>query len=149
MPVAALKPFRFLDFPGAAFMAHCEGNCLASPTGGSQRLKRQNPKENNDLTKGWTLAAALAATSPAAAGETGIATYYTNPYHPGMIAAHKTLPFGAHVKVTNLDNGRSAVVTIVDRGPFAKGRIIDVSTYAAGVLGFRQAGICHVRLEKI
>ncbi len=85
----------------------------------------------------------------ASADELGIATYYTNPYHPGMIAAHKTLPFGTHVKVINLDNGRSAVVTIVDRGPFARGRIIDVSTYAAGILGFRQAGVAHVRLERL
>ena len=85
----------------------------------------------------------------ASADELGVATYYTNPYHPGMIAAHKTLPFGTRVKVMNLDNGRSAVVTIVDRGPFARGRIIDVSTYAAGVLGFRQAGVAHVRLERL
>ena len=93
--------------------------------------------------------AVLGAASPVHAAETGVATYYTNPHHPGMIAAHKTLPFGSHVKVTNLDNGRSAVVVIVDRGPFARGRIIDVSTYAAGVLGFRQAGICHARLERL
>jgi rare lipoprotein A len=53
------------------------------------------------------------------------------------------------VRVTNLDNGRSAVVTIVDRGPFARGRIIDVSTFAAGVLGMRQAGVVHVRLETL
>jgi rare lipoprotein A len=94
-------------------------------------------------------AAALGLTSPAFAEETGVATYYTNPHHPGMIAAHKFLPFGSRVKVTNLDNGRSAVVVIVDRGPFAIGRIIDVSTFAAGVLGFRQAGICHVRLQRL
>ena len=94
-------------------------------------------------------AAALGAASPAFAEETGVATYYTNPHHPGMIAAHKSLPFGSHVRVTNLDNGRSAVVVIVDRGPYAPGRIIDVSTSAAGVLGFRQAGICHVRLQRL
>lgn len=85
----------------------------------------------------------------ARAAEFGQATYYTNPYHGGMIAAHKTLPFGSHVRVTNLDNGRSAVVVIVDRGPFARGRIIDVSTFVAGVLGFRTVGVAHVRLEKI
>jgi rare lipoprotein A len=78
-----------------------------------------------------------------------MATYYTTPWHPGLIAAHKTLPFGTHVRVTNLDNGRSTVVTIVDRGPFARGRIIDVSTYAAGVLGMREAGVVHVRLERL
>jgi rare lipoprotein A len=81
------------------------------------------------------------------ADEYGQATYYTNPRHGGLIAAHRTLPFGTHVRVHNLDNGRSAVVTIVDRGPFARGRIIDVSTFTADVLGFRRAGLAHVKLE--
>ena len=53
------------------------------------------------------------------------------------------------MKVLNLDNGRSAIVKIVDRGPFIRGRIIDVSPFAAGVLGFRQAGLDHVRIERI
>jgi rare lipoprotein A len=87
--------------------------------------------------------------SAASADEFGQMTYYTNPYHGGMIAAHKSLPFGSLVRVTNLDNGRSAVVTIVDRGPYAAGRIIDVSTYAAGVLGFLRQGVAHVRLERL
>ena len=52
------------------------------------------------------------------------------------------------MKVLNLDNGRSAVVRIVDRGPFIRGRIIDVSPAAASALGFRQAGLAHVRLER-
>ena len=95
------------------------------------------------------LASAAGATANANADEYGVATYYFNPYHGGLIAAHKTLPFGSHVRVHNLDNGRTAVVTIVDRGPFARGRIIDVSTYAAGVLGMREAGVVHVRLEKL
>jgi rare lipoprotein A len=84
----------------------------------------------------------------AAAGEAGIASYYQNPHYSGLIAAHKTLPFGTRVKVLNLDNGRSAVVRIVDRGPFIRGRIIDVSPAAASALGFRQAGLAHVRLER-
>jgi rare lipoprotein A len=83
------------------------------------------------------------------AGELGIASYYQNPYHGGLIAAHKTLPFGAKVRVFNLDNGKSAIVTIVDRGPFIRGRIIDVSPVAATALGFRQAGLAHVRIERI
>lgn len=87
--------------------------------------------------------------SGAMADQFGQATYYFNPYHPGMIAAHLSLPFGARVRVHNLDNGRSAVVTIVDRGPFARGRIIDVSTVAANVLGMVRAGVAHVRLERL
>ena len=88
-------------------------------------------------------------TGVAGASELGIASYYQNPYYSGLIAAHKTLPFGAKVKVVNLDNGSSAVVTIVDRGPFIRGRIIDVSPAAASALGFRQAGLAHVRIERI
>ena len=87
-------------------------------------------------------------TGMATASELGIASYYQNPYYGGLIAAHKTLPFGARVKVLNLDNGRSAIVKIVDRGPFIRGRIIDVSPAAANVLGFRQAGLAHVRIER-
>jgi rare lipoprotein A len=87
--------------------------------------------------------------SSAMADEFGRATYYTNPNHPGLIAAHKTLPIGTRVRVNNLDNGKSVIVTIVDRGPFARGRIIDLSTYAAGVLGMRVAGVARVRLERL
>ncbi len=88
-------------------------------------------------------------TNIASAMESGIASYYQNPHYSGLIAAHKTLPFGTRVKVFNLDNGRSTIVRIVDRGPFIRGRIIDVSPAAASALGFRQAGLAHVRLERI
>jgi rare lipoprotein A len=88
-------------------------------------------------------------TGASAAGELGIASYYQNPHYSGLIAAHKTLPFGARVKVVNLDNGRSAILKIVDRGPFIRGRIIDVSPAAASALGFRAAGLAHVRVDRI
>ena len=87
--------------------------------------------------------------SPVLAAEQGQATYYENPHYHGMVAAHKSLPFGSRVKIHNLDNGREAVVTIVDRGPFARGRIIDVSTRVAGILGFIRAGVAHVTLEPL
>jgi rare lipoprotein A len=98
-----------------------------------------------------TFASAILAgyTSVAFAAEKGIASYYHNQRFSGLIAAHKTLPLGTQVRVVNLDNGRSAVVKIVDRGPFVRGRIIDVSTAAAGVLGFRQSGTARVQIEKI
>jgi rare lipoprotein A len=88
-------------------------------------------------------------TNVAAASELGIASYYQNPHYNGLIAAHKTLPFGTKVKVINLANGRSAILKIVDRGPFIRGRVIDVSPAAASALGFRQAGLAHVRIERI
>jgi rare lipoprotein A len=87
-------------------------------------------------------------TNVAAASELGIASFYQNPHYSGLIAAHKTLPFGTRVKVFNLDNGRSAILKIVDRGPFIRGRVIDVSPTAASALGFRQAGLAHVRIER-
>ena len=80
----------------------------------------------------------------------GQASYYSHPRYIGaLIAAHRTLPFGSHVRVLNLNNGRAATVTIVDRGPFIRSRIIDVSTKAADVLGFRQAGVTRVKLEVV
>ena len=94
-------------------------------------------------------AAVACSSSGASADEYGQATYYRNPRHGGLIAAHRTLPFGTQVRVHNLDNGRTAVVTIVDRGPFVSGRVIDVSTVAADLLGMRQAGVAHVRLEPL
>jgi rare lipoprotein A len=96
----------------------------------------------------FVCAAIVGFTNVAAASESGIASYYQNPHYNGLIAAHKTLPMGTRVKVVNLDNGRSAVLKIVDRGPFIRGRVIDVSPAAASVLGFRQAGLAHVRLER-
>jgi rare lipoprotein A len=94
-------------------------------------------------------AAFIGFTRTASAAEQGIASYYQNTYYIGLIAAHKTLPLGTLVRVLNLDNGRSAIVRIVDRGPFIRGRIIDVSLSTATALGFRQAGTAHVRIERI
>src|ERR1700704_5182849 len=78
---------------------------------------------------------------------TGKASYYSGRGH--MTCAHRSLPFGTHVRVTNLSNNRSAVLVVNDRGPFIKGRIIDVSTGAAGVLGFLRAGLARVTVGKV
>lgn len=77
------------------------------------------------------------------AGQIGIASRYC--HHDSAsgrkitcsskVAAHRTIPFGTRVKVKNLANGRSVIVTIVDRGPFVKGRIIDLSEGAANAIG--------------
>jgi rare lipoprotein A len=64
-----------------------------------------------------------------------------------MTAAHKTLPLGSRVKVTNLRNGKAVVVRINDRGPFVKGRLIDLSKGAAQRLGFIGAGHTRVQIE--
>jgi rare lipoprotein A len=66
-----------------------------------------------------------------------------------LTAAHKTLPFGTKVKVTNLQNNKSVEVTINDRGPYVEGRILDVSKAAADKLGFLNQGIAEVQVEVI
>ena len=67
--------------------------------------------------------------------------------HDRLTAAHKTLPFGTRVKVTNLNNGKSVVVRINDRGPFVRGRVIDLSKSAFTRIGSLREGLLPVRLE--
>lgn len=64
-------------------------------------------------------------------------------------AAHRTLPFGTRVKVTNLKNGKSVEVRINNRGPFVKGRIIDVSLQAANAIQMKQSGVVPVEITVI
>lgn len=66
-----------------------------------------------------------------------------------LAAAHRTLPFGTRVRVDNLSNGRSVVVRINDRGPYAGGRIIDVTKGAAVQLGMIDSGTARVRLTAL
>lgn len=89
----------------------------------------------------------------------GTASYYADFFHGrltangerfnmhALTAAHKTLPFGSMVRVTNLDNGKSVMVRINDRGPYVDGRIIDLSLKAARELGMVHHGIGRVLLE--
>ncbi len=91
-------------------------------------------------------AVALGMGCDASAAELGLASYYGA---QGLTAAHRSLPMGTRVRVLNLDNGRSVILRIADRGPFIRGRIIDVSTAAAVTLGFRDAGLAHVRIERM
>ncbi len=91
--------------------------------------------------------------------EVGVASYYSRAHHGrptasgarfdqrALTAAHRSLPFGTRVRVTNLGNGRSVVVTVTDRGPFVRGRILDVSYGAARDLDFVRAGTARVRIE--
>jgi len=64
-----------------------------------------------------------------------------------MTAAHRTLRFGTHIKVTNLRNGRSVVLCVNDRGPFVRGRVVDVTKRAANKLGFLRSGWTRVRVD--
>jgi hypothetical protein len=76
--------------------------------------------------------------------EQGLASWYAC---PGRRAAHRTIPFGTHVAVTNVANGKSVVVTIADRGPFVPGRVIDLCEHAFGAIAPTSAGLVKVRLR--
>jgi rare lipoprotein A len=109
--------------------------------------------------KSALLAAALVAAATGARAESGIASFYStrdSGTHTAsgerlddraLTAAHKTLPFGAIVRVTNVDNGRAVTVRINDRGPFVRGRIIDLTPAAASALGID--GLARVTVERI
>lgn len=91
--------------------------------------------------------------------QTGLASWYGSDFHHrhtasgerydmhDLTAAHRTLPLETVVRVTNLDNNHSVLVRINDRGPFARGRVIDVSREAAELLGMTKAGVVPVRIE--
>ena len=106
-----------------------------------------NPEPMTSVSPGWS--------------ERGEASWYGPGFHgnqtasgevydmEAMTAAHRQLPFGTRVEVENLDNGRSTVVRINDRGPFAHGRIIDLSRAAAREVGMLGTGIAEVRLRVV
>ena len=93
--------------------------------------------------------------------EQGVASWYGEPFNGhrtsngeiydmhGYTAAHRTLPFGAVVRVTNLDNGQQTQVRVNDRGPFVNNRVIDLSQSAAKAIGMIGPGTAHVKLEVI
>ena len=88
----------------------------------------------------------------------GLASYYTEGARtasgekliPGeLTAAHPTLPFGTRLRVTRIDTGRSVIVRVNDRGPFVKGRIVDVSHSAAEELGLTRTGVAKVKIDVV
>ncbi len=109
------------------------------------------------LTAALCGVAMLFALAPAAQAQSGIASIYgysggktasgERAAPGGLTAAHRTLPFGTHVRVTNTRNGRSVVVRINDRGPFVRGRVIDLTPAGARALGF--SGLTPVTLERV
>ncbi len=97
--------------------------------------------------------------SPVSEGLTGYASWYGGKFHGRLTAsgevfdtneltaAHRTLPFGSVVRVTNRDNEKQVIVRINDRGPFVEGRVIDLSRAAADILGITAVGIAPVSIE--
>jgi rare lipoprotein A len=96
---------------------------------------------------------------PGSYAEQGVASWYGVPFHGRraasgeifdmntLVAAHRTLPFGSFVRVTNLNNGKQADVRIIDRGPFVEGRVLDLAHAAAVALGMIGTGTAPVRIE--
>ncbi len=107
---------------------------------------------------GLTIPQIANAAATAGAPETGLAAVYTTrlaghktasgkPYNPSrMTMAHKSLPFGSKVKVTNKKNNRSVILTVTDRGPTQAGRVADISSAAARKLGIRPHAMAEVEL---
>jgi len=102
--------------------------------------------------------ALVATNNPSLAGQSGVASVYSTREglktasgarlsDGALTAAHRSLPFGSKVRVTNHRNGRTVIVTINDRGPFVRGRIIDLTPAGARALGF--SGLTHVTVERM
>ncbi len=98
---------------------------------------------------------------PGVYAEQGVASWYGVPFHGRraasgeifdmntLVAAHRTLPFGSFVRVTNLNNGKQTEVRIIDRGPFVEGRVLDLAHAAAVALGMVGTGTAPVRIELV
>jgi hypothetical protein len=100
------------------------------------------------LWAAWPLP--VAAAPPTVHGFAGLCAYYAGrpAAHGGaMTAAHRTLPFGTRLRVTDPKTGRSVIVTINDRGPFGRHRVLDLSIAAARALGMINRGVIYVRAE--
>jgi rare lipoprotein A len=103
----------------------------------------------------------MASAGSAYANQTGIASYYGSELHGRktasgerfnqhqLTAAHRTAPFGTRYRVTNLATQRSVVVRVNDRGPFVRGRIIDLSSSAAKAIGMHGRGVGRVRIDRM
>jgi rare lipoprotein A len=96
-----------------------------------------------------------------ARGEVGLASFYGERFHGrttasgarydmrALTCAHPSAPFGTRLRVTDLETSRSVVVVVTDRGPFVRGRVVDLSLAAARTLGMVERGIARVRVERV
>ncbi|HEX4893498.1 MAG TPA: septal ring lytic transglycosylase RlpA family protein [Hyphomicrobiaceae bacterium] len=143
-----------VNWPASAF-EKSSGETSARSAGSKSRRAEATTSRRTKSARSSNRAAVAAASG---GGSTGMASYYWPPqrvasggwFNPNaMTAAHKTLPFGTRVRVTHLGNGRSVDVTINDRGPYIRGRIIDLSRAAAGVIGMQQQGVAPVRMQVV
>jgi rare lipoprotein A len=146
----------------AATLAACAQSSSVNYKPASLAAKPQSLLSPNRAASFVTNGRASLATNKRAAGTagamSGIASFYSEDSQTAngekfdghqLTAAHRTLPFGTRVRITNVTNGRSVTVRINDRGPFVPGRVVDVSTSAAETLGMTERGIAKVKLEVV
>ena len=131
----SIRPIRIAALLSLALLAGCHH---AAPRSSSQATRR---------TPDLSPAPAPRSSGKVIFSEVGGATWYHSRTPNEMTAAHKTLPFNTQVRVTNLVTGQSATVRINDRGPFVRGRIIDLSAAAAKATGVYRMGLAKVKLE--
>jgi rare lipoprotein A len=158
----AMAAVGFADAPTASAAYECmgPGPSCAKSSGKSTYAKpayRSSSKATSQK-KYSEKSSKKSYSSASGGGYSGMASYYWQPqrvasggwFNPNaMTAAHKTLPFGTKVRVTNHNNGRSVVVTINDRGPYIKGRVIDLSRAAAQQVGMTGSGVAPVSVTVV
>ncbi|WP_269148695.1 septal ring lytic transglycosylase RlpA family protein [Hydrogenophaga crassostreae] len=148
--------------PAAAVLASPSPSVMPAPASSDLPSATRLPEIRPELTASESLSSVPESAPPSDAEgeviERGRATWYGRKFHGKrtasgelfdmheLTAAHKTLPFGTLVRVRSLRNGREVVVRINDRGPFTKGRVIDLSQAAMKALGLRARGVVRVEL---
>lgn len=163
----AMLAAGFADTRSASAAWECMGPAASCASGKASKAKAVKTSYKAKATKSAAYkqgkkkfaakkAKASYSVASSGGGYSGMASYYWQPqrvasggwFNPNaMTAAHKTLPFGTKVRVTNRNNGRSVVVTINDRGPYIKGRIIDLSRAAAAQVGMTGSGVAPVSVS--
>jgi rare lipoprotein A len=151
--IAEVKPQTKVEAPKVA-EAKVEAKAEVKPDVKAEikkdvaKLEASKPAATTAVESNYRVTSSQAGMASFYGTESGSQTASGQRFNPNaMTAAHRTLPFGTRVRVTNKRNGRSVVVTINDRGPFIRGRIIDLSTAAAGVIGMRSSGVAPVSVE--
>jgi rare lipoprotein A len=149
----AMVAVGFASAGTASAAYECQGPAAACAKAHKQANKKASYKKASKKSYGYKSSKKKSYSVASGGSYSGMGSYYWQPqrvasggwFNPNaMTAAHKTLPFGTKVRVTNRNNGRSVVVTINDRGPYIKGRIIDLSKAAAKQVGMTDSGIAPV-----
>jgi rare lipoprotein A len=144
----------------AATLAACAQPVVNDKSGSLAAPRQAAPEPARKASFVRNRQVAAVASKPAAdapEASHGLASYYTDTRTASgekfdgkeLTAAHRTLPFGTRVRVTNVKTGRSVMVRINDRGPFVQGRVVDVSPSAAKELGMVGSGVAKVKLDVV